>query len=260
MSEHFIPQVGAVFSADIAVPEHERELRFYSAVLTTGETPLWRADLMNNLGIPIVGLGSRAPAHEALPLQWMPHIQVRDVGASTERAVTLGGRVLMQSGGDGAGSQWAVLMDPNGAAFGVIPVPVEVPAPATQEGPPAHGRIGWLDLTVRDAVNTRDFYRDVVGWTVQELEMIDDGERYPDFVMLDGAGAPAAGVCHARGTNLGLPPVWMIYLTVADMADSLQRVKAEGGSIVKSSTDEGGRHVYAAVKDPLGVAFALMPP
>jgi dihydrofolate reductase len=37
MSELFVPRVGAVLSADIAVPEHEREVRFYSRVLSTGE-------------------------------------------------------------------------------------------------------------------------------------------------------------------------------------------------------------------------------
>ena len=59
MSGHFVPRVGGVSSADIAVPEHEREVRFYSRVLTTGENPLWREDLMNNVGMPIVGLGAR---------------------------------------------------------------------------------------------------------------------------------------------------------------------------------------------------------
>ena len=34
MSQSFVPVIGAVLSADIAVPEHERELRFYSRVLT----------------------------------------------------------------------------------------------------------------------------------------------------------------------------------------------------------------------------------
>ena len=52
MSDHFAPRVGGVLSADIAVPQHEREMRFYSRVLTTGETPFWREDLMNNQAPP----------------------------------------------------------------------------------------------------------------------------------------------------------------------------------------------------------------
>lgn len=75
MNDKFAPQVGATFSADIAVPEHPREVHFYSRVLTTGEKPLWREDLMNNLGLPIIGLGERTAEYADLPLQWMPHIQ-----------------------------------------------------------------------------------------------------------------------------------------------------------------------------------------
>ena len=56
MSDHFIPRVGGILSADIAVPEHEIETRFYSRVLSTGEDPLWREDLMNNHGVPVIGL------------------------------------------------------------------------------------------------------------------------------------------------------------------------------------------------------------
>lgn len=73
MTNHFVPRVGAVFSADIAVPEHEREIRFYSRVLTTGNNPLWReVGLLNNLGMPIIGLGARSAEYAHLPLQWMP--------------------------------------------------------------------------------------------------------------------------------------------------------------------------------------------
>ena len=46
---------GTVSSADIAVPDHDRVLAFYSTVLTTGTRPLWRADLMNSEGTPIIG-------------------------------------------------------------------------------------------------------------------------------------------------------------------------------------------------------------
>ncbi len=79
MSDPFVPRVGGILSADIAVPEHECEVRFYSRVLTTGENPLWREDLMNNRGVPIIGLGARSAEYTDLPLQWMPHIQVADV-------------------------------------------------------------------------------------------------------------------------------------------------------------------------------------
>ena len=39
MRNPFVAGVGGVLSADIAVPEHERELSFYSRILTTGNAP-----------------------------------------------------------------------------------------------------------------------------------------------------------------------------------------------------------------------------
>lgn len=265
MSDPFAPRAGVVLSADIAVPEHEREVRFYSRVLSTGEHPLWReADLMNNLGMPIIGLGARSTEYAHLPLQWMPHIQVVDVAASAERALDLGGSVSMHAKDDDGVSQWAVLLDPNGAAFGIIPiVPAEaIPSSGGTASPDVAaraGRICWLDLTVADASTTRDFYRQVVGWSVQNVEMEDGAERYADYSMLGEDGNPAAGVCHARGVNVGLPPVWMIYLPVGDFAESLRRVQEEGGKVVKAPQGKDAEYVYAAVQDPVGAYLALMP-
>ena len=46
-----------------------------------------------------------------------------------ERALDLGGSEVLHGRGDDGKSQWAVLLDPNGAAFGVIPVISEDQAP-----------------------------------------------------------------------------------------------------------------------------------
>lgn len=263
MADYFVPHAGAVLSADIAVPEHARELQFYQRVLCTGASPLWRDDLMNNLGMPVIGVGARSPEYAELPLQWMPHIQVDDIATSVARALRLGGRELLHSRDDDGTSQWAVLLDPSGASFGLIPLiaPDAIP-PAEPPFDPAApvGRIAWLDLTVADAGVSRDFYREVVGWSVHEIEMDDAGERYVDYGMLSSDGTPRAGVCHARGLNTGLPPVWLLYLAVGDLAESLRRVREEGGEIVKTMQGEGedGAALFVAVRDPVGACIALM--
>lgn len=260
MSKLFPTGVGAVLSADIAVPDHAREKQFYSRVLGTGDRPLWRDDLMNNLGIPVIGLGDLTDAYKDLPRQWMPHIQVADVGASVQRAVERGGTALMHAKDDAGKSQWAVIRDPNGAAFGLVPaVPAEALPPTDDAGDAPVGRIAWMDLTVPDAASAREFYKDVVGWSVQDVPMRDQDVSYADYLMLREDGEPGGGVCHARGTNADLPPVWMMYLPVGDVDESLRRVEAEGGKVLKASKGKNGKYVYAAIQDPLGVTFALSP-
>lgn len=255
------PIVGGVLSADIAVPEHERVVTFYSRVLGTGAAPFWRPDLMNNLGMPVIGVGARVEAYDHLPLQWMPHIQVSDVAASVVQALDRGGHELMHHRNHSGESQWAVLRDPNGAAFGIMP-PVRLEAvsevgessSASGEGV---GRIAWLDLTVPDAVATRDFYQAVVGWSSQKCEIEDADGRYSDYVLSSDDGSEVAGVCHARGVNQGLPLAWMIYLPVGDLAESL-RLVAEGGGVVLRSRGSDTDLAYAVIRDPVGAHLVLV--
>jgi predicted enzyme related to lactoylglutathione lyase len=258
MSDDNVPCVGGILSADIAVPDHDRELEFYSHVLNTGENPLWRKDLMNNLGTPIIGLGARVPEYDQLPLHWMPHIQVADVAASAKRALELNGRELMHGKDDKGTSQWAVLLDPNGSAFGIIPVvPISAITPPEGDTSKPTGCISWIDLTVSDATATRDFYQQVIGWSIQDVEMKDAQGSYVDYNMLGADGKPAAGICHARGANLGIPPVWILYIPVGDLAESLNRVRDRGGKVIRENKDSNGSLSSAIIQDPVGVYLAL---
>jgi predicted enzyme related to lactoylglutathione lyase len=68
------------------------------------------------------------------------------------------------------------------------------------------GQIGWIDLTVPDATGLRDFYQGVTGWTPSPVKTGD----YHDFCMHPpGDSQPVAGICHAKGENVGLPTVWL---------------------------------------------------
>lgn len=122
---------------------------------------------------------------------------------------------------------------------------------------PKVGTIGWVDLTVPDAVRLKEFYSGVVGWGTDPVDM----GGYEDFCMVPPeGGAPAAGVCHARGSNEGLPPVWLVYLTVADLDASVAKVEALGGSIVVAAKSMGGYGRYCVIKDPAGAVAALYEP
>ena len=250
MNVPFVTGVGRTLSADIAVPEHDRGKKFYANVLTTGKKPLWLTNLLNSQHTPIIGLGNRTDAHDKLPLQWMPHIQVNDVRTSVKRAIELGAQDLMIAKND----EWAVLSDPDGAAFGVVPV---VPG-NTVTAPPDESKFGcisWVDLSVSDASAACDFYSQVIGWSAQEVEMRDGENRYADYEMLDRNGKAAAGICHARGVNADIPPVWMLYLPVGDLSESVRVAKQEGGRII---SEKDGNHAQAVIEDPVGACFAIV--
>lgn len=121
---------------------------------------------------------------------------------------------------------------------------------------PAAGTIGWFDLTVPDAPRLRDFYRDVVGWSVGEVDM----GGYDDYMMTPpGGDRGVAGVCHARGANADLPPAWLAYLVVEDLDASLAQVGRLGGAVVAGPKTMGEAR-FAVIRDPAGAVVALYQP
>jgi predicted enzyme related to lactoylglutathione lyase len=121
---------------------------------------------------------------------------------------------------------------------------------------PKPGTISWTDLTVPDAPAVRDFYAAVVGWKVMPIPM----GGYDDYCMLPPGGRqPAAGICHARGKNADIPPQWLVYLTVPDLARSLRACKKSGGKVIAPTRKMGGAKM-AIIQDPAGAVAALYQP
>ena len=119
------------------------------------------------------------------------------------------------------------------------------------------GRISWIDLTVPNAASLRDFYTSVVGWSSTTFDI---GEHQDFCVHAPGDEKPVAGICHAANDNAALPPVWLIYVNVADLDASLKRVIELGGAILDGPRGMGPMGRFAAIRDPAGAALALFEP
>ena len=121
---------------------------------------------------------------------------------------------------------------------------------------PTVGSISWVDLTVSDAAALRDFYGRVVGWQWSGVDMA----GYQDFCMNEPTGGrTAAGICHARGDNAELPPQWLVYITVSDLARSMAACREGGGEVIAGprSSPMGS---YCVIRDPAGAVAALFQP
>jgi predicted enzyme related to lactoylglutathione lyase len=127
------------------------------------------------------------------------------------------------------------------------------PAPAK----PAPGTVAWLDITVTDAAGLRDFYANVIGWKPKPVPM----GAYADYNMtVPSTGDPTAGVCHAKGGNADLPPVWLSYVNVADLDASMQACLDMGGDVVAGPKGMEGQGRYCVIRDPAGAHLALFQP
>lgn len=120
------------------------------------------------------------------------------------------------------------------------------------------GEMAWLDLTVDNAIEVKDFYSQVIGWQSEGVAMgsPETGE-YQDFTMISSQSKQAvSGICHARGANANLPPMWLPYFLVVDIDTSVASVISLGGALI-TEIKSMGSDKYVMIKDPAGAACAL---
>lgn len=119
--------------------------------------------------------------------------------------------------------------------------------------PNSSGTIAWVDLTISDAESIRDFYQQVVGWNPAPV----DAGGYNDYNMLDADGEEKAGICHQRGSNADLPPQWLVYITVDDLAASITACEAHHGKCI-TEVRQGEGYRFVVIQDPAGAVCALI--
>ncbi|MEM7785756.1 MAG: VOC family protein [Planctomycetota bacterium] len=255
MQKPFYCGVGGVVSTDIAVPNHVKQHEFYSSILTTGEDPFWRDDLLNYQGTPIIGLGSQSDEFPDLPLQWIPHFQVDSVAQKIVVAQSLGAKILFQSTDGEIQHHWAGGVDSSGAAFGLI---TSLPADRKEyQSDRGIDSICGLTLSVEDLTRTTQFYEEVVGWTASESETENEQSDSAVVQMLGPDKFVAAHIFQIpdnKNTEQQhrLPSVWLIYLPVGDLEFSLRKVINGGGSVISKSSGDS-----AVIRDPEGVYLGL---
>ena len=107
-----------------------------------------------------------------------------------------------------------------------------------------------------NADEVRDFYAAVVGWTAEPESMGD----YADYNMIAPGGERVAGVCFARGENANVPPQWLVYINVVDLAASMDECNRHGGTVLSGPRDLGSYGQLAIIRDPAGAVAALLGP
>jgi hypothetical protein len=116
------------------------------------------------------------------------------------------------------------------------------------------GKIEWVDLTVPNAVEIKNFYSKVVGWNSEEVSM----GNYSDFSMISPTNnQAAAGICHKLETNAAFPSQWMIYITVLNIEESISQCIALGGKILLGPKEMTGHGKYCIIQDPANAVCAL---
>ena len=60
-----------------------------------------------------------------------------------------------------------------------------------------------------------------------------------------------------RPATQGLPPVWLVYITVDDLDQAISRCQELGGKVLRAATGMGPNGRYCVIEDPAGATCAL---
>lgn len=121
----------------------------------------------------------------------------------------------------------------------------------TRDTPWDPGTPCWVELVTSDVAGARLFYEELFGWHLEDTGPESGGYLLAmvDGRMIGGIGAPMGDMEH--------PPVWGTYLATADAADTAQKVKAAGGTVVVEPMDVMGLGVMLVAQDPTGAAICF---
>ena len=112
----------------------------------------------------------------------------------------------------------------------------------------------WFDLTVPDAEQAKDFYCQVVGFSTSPVAV----EDHTDYCMNSPEdGKTICGICHSKGINADIPPVWLVYFNVENIEQSIEKTLQLGGQLITPLKMVNGNSKMIVIQDPSGAYCAL---
>ncbi|MBT3233275.1 MAG: VOC family protein [Calditrichaeota bacterium] len=109
--------------------------------------------------------------------------------------------------------------------------------------------VEWFEIQGKNGEVLKDFYSGLFGWKISSDNSMNYGHANTD----SGKGI-GGGIC----TNEKGESRVTVYITVRDINLTLDKVKANGGSVFMERTEHEGQVTIAILKDPAGNKIGLV--
>lgn len=242
---------GSFCWAELATSDIEAAKRFYSEMFG------WTAvDNVMPQGIYTIfeSEGNKAAGAfqmPGVPTHWGAHFSTPSADESAAKAGTLGGKVIMGPFDAHDKGRMAIVQDPQGATFTLWQAKTEIGA--THGGP--LNQFCWPELTTPDPAAAAAFYTGLFGWSTKPA----DGVGNAEYVEWVNAGRSIGGLMPMRGEMWkGIPPHWMLYVSVANCDERTAKAGQLGARICVSPTDIPNVGRFSVITDPHGAALSLV--
>ncbi len=121
---------------------------------------------------------------------------------------------------------------------------------------PQNGQICWRELATKDLAAAKDFYTALFGWNLEQSK-VSPGMAYLEIHTDGRAVGGMMEINESWGENPP-PSHWNTYIAVDDIADTVVKIEANGGSVRVPPFDAPGVGKISMVADPSGAGFALI--
>ncbi len=187
---------------------------------------------------------------EGQPTAWMIYFAVDDADATFAAATAAGATAIVPPADIPDTGRFAILLDPQGAAFGILQ-----PLPGGQGGAFDQTRMGtgnWHEIITADPEAALKFYGDLFGWNVTRSMPM---------------GPMTYHIFASNGTDIGgafampgAPNQWKPYFGVPSAKAALTAVSASGGTVQHGPDEVPGGAWTVQIRDPQGAMLALVGP
>ena len=203
-----------------------------------------------------VGMGGIMPmpadaCESGAPPCWQGYIAVDDVDACAARILASGGATIRPADEIPTVGRFAVMADPQGAAFIVFKPSGSEPMPTATPGTP--GLVGWNELHALDGPSAFDWYASMFGWTATgDMDMGPLG-----IYRMFATGAEPVGGMMTKMPEMPVP-AWAYYFNVESIDAAMQRTLDAGGKVLNGPQEVPGPMFIANCQDPQGAMFSMV--
>ncbi len=117
------------------------------------------------------------------------------------------------------------------------------------------GTFCWAELATTDPDAAKAFYGGLFGWAPDDMPL--GGGNFFTMLKLEGREIGALYRLMPQQQETGVPAHWLLYVATADVDDTIERVRSNGGEVTIGPTDVGEAGRMALFHDPQKAEFAV---
>ncbi len=107
-----------------------------------------------------------------------------------------------------------------------------------------------IELMTHDLEGAKAFYAEIFDW-----KWIEHPSESGTYWIIDPGTEPQGGIMKAPEPDI--PPHWLVYTHVEDVAATLEKAKELGGTTVVDKTPIPGMGAFGIFQDPTGGVMAI---